>query len=133
MAKSDRLSTQADQIIPTKGSEQYYNAVGALLPEVENFYRYYQVPGLGHCFGGSSGTPTGLFEQLRAWVENGTAPVSTTVQVTDLGEVVQDRILCPYPQKAQYNASCGDVSSIDCWFCIVELSVQSSPDAFSEL
>ncbi|KAK6075036.1 tannase and feruloyl esterase [Seiridium cupressi] len=82
----------ADELIPTKGSEQYYNSVGTLIPEVEDFYRYYQVPGMGHCGGGASGSPLNLFQQLRAWVENGTVPQSTPVTVTDLEGVVQNRI-----------------------------------------
>ncbi|KAK6076032.1 tannase and feruloyl esterase [Seiridium cupressi] len=82
----------ADELIPTKGSEQYYNSVGTLIPEVEDFYRYYQVPGMSHCGGGASGSPLNLFQQLRAWVENGTVPQSTPVTVTDLEGVVQNRI-----------------------------------------
>ncbi|RKK82623.1 hypothetical protein BFJ71_g15211 [Fusarium oxysporum] len=67
----------ADGLIPPKGTEQYYNEVMAVLPDIHDFYRYYEVPGLGHCFGGASGQPTLLFQQLQAWVENGTVPEKT--------------------------------------------------------
>ncbi|KAK9417658.1 putative Tannase/feruloyl esterase [Seiridium unicorne] len=90
----------ADELIPTKGSEQYYNSVGTLIPEVEDFYRYYQVPGMGHCGGGASGSPLNLFQQLRAWVENGTVPQSTPVTVTDLEGVVQNRISSEFSEAA---------------------------------
>ncbi|RBR18081.1 hypothetical protein FVER53590_04332 [Fusarium verticillioides] len=39
----------------------------------------YQVPALGHYWGCKGGQPEALFEQLRAWVENGTEPFSTPV------------------------------------------------------
>ena len=67
---------QADQAIPPKDTEHYYQAVSSTLSDVETFYRHFEVPGLGHCFGGRSGSPTTLFDKLRAWVENGTAPES---------------------------------------------------------
>ncbi|KAI0426737.1 tannase and feruloyl esterase [Xylaria sp. FL1042] len=91
----------SDQIIPPKGTVHYYNAVAATVPEIDDFYRHFEVPGLGHCFGGQSGQPTNLFSQLRAWVENGTAPTQTSVQITDKQGNVQDRVLCRYPQKAK--------------------------------
>lgn len=120
-------------MIPTKGSEDYYNAVGRILPDVKDFYRLYQVPGLGHCFGGPSSTPTGLFEQLRAWVENGTTPGSTSVQITRSDGALDDRIVCPYPQVSQFDTSCGDVALAKCWFCVGELSTESDSRFHSEL
>jgi hypothetical protein len=85
---------------------------------VDNFYRHFEVPGLGHCFGGYSGSPTTLFNLLRAWVENGAAPESASVEVTGLDGEVQQRSLCPYPQTAEPTASatCG-VAETDCWSC----------------
>ena len=92
---------QANQAIPPKGTENYYQAVRNTLPNVETFYRHYEVPGLGHCFGGRSGSPTTLFKQLGAWVENGTATGSVSIEVKELEDEVQKRVLCPYPQKAE--------------------------------
>ncbi|KAL1885591.1 hypothetical protein Plec18167_001086 [Paecilomyces lecythidis] len=89
----------ADPTIPTKSTEAYYRAVRQVIPDVQNFYRYFQSPGLGHCSGGRGGQPTTLFDALRAWVENGTAPDSLPVKVNATGGVEQDRILCPYPAK----------------------------------
>ncbi|KAI1417254.1 tannase and feruloyl esterase [Hypoxylon sp. FL1857] len=106
-----------DNIIPTKGTEKYYQEVSAILPDIHDFYRHYEVPGLGHCFGGRSGSPTSLFDQLRGWVENGTAPEQTPVQLKDVNGTVQDRILCPYPQKARFDKICGDTLNTKRWFC----------------
>ncbi|RYP62637.1 hypothetical protein DL771_009630 [Monosporascus sp. 5C6A] len=78
---------QADDIIPPKGTEAYYQDVSNLLPDVHDFYRHFEIPGLAHCSGGLGGQPTAMFEQLRAWVENGTAPKSSPVTfVNTIGE-----------------------------------------------
>jgi hypothetical protein len=90
--------------------------VSDIAPNTRDFYRYYEVPGLGHCFGGVSGSPTGLFEQLTAWVEGGTVPEQTPVKVA-VGNATHDRILCPYPQLSEFSSSCGDASKAQCWSC----------------
>jgi hypothetical protein len=72
---------------------------------------------MGHCSGGPSGEPTGLFDQLRAWVENGTAPEHTAVEIRDLQGAVNHRILCPYPQKAVFDKDCGVAAAARCWSC----------------
>lgn len=96
---------------------KYYNEVSDLTPNVDDFYRHFEVPGMSHCTGGRSGDPTGLFDQLRAWVENGTAPDTSPVEITDLSGAVQLRILCPYPQKAQFDKDCGTAAEAQCWTC----------------
>ncbi|KAI1122962.1 Tannase/feruloyl esterase [Nemania abortiva] len=108
-----------DNTIPTAGSEQYYKAVASISPDIHNFYRYFEVPGLGHCFGGSSQQPSNLFEQLRLWVENGTAPETTAVNVTDAtgSQVLGSRVLCPYPQRQQLIKGCTDTAAGKCWTC----------------
>lgn len=99
-------------------TEKYYKDVAAGDPDVHDFYRYYEVPGMGHCVGGLSHQPTSLFGQLRAWVENGTAPESTPVKLNVTGGHVHDRILCPYPKKAQLSA-CDNPAIEKCWECAI--------------
>ncbi|GKT39849.1 putative feruloyl esterase [Colletotrichum spaethianum] len=106
-----------DELLPSKGTVKYHDGVLALIPDVRSFYRHFEVPGMGHCAGGASGGPTSLFDQLRAWVENGTAPDQTPVTVTDLEGAVQSRILCPYPQKAAFDRDCGTTAEARCWSC----------------
>ncbi|KAI0599497.1 Tannase/feruloyl esterase [Biscogniauxia sp. FL1348] len=110
---------EADQIVPTKYSETYHAAVSAAVPDVDAFYRYFPVPGLGHCFGGNGPQPTALFAQLRAWVENGTAPDSSPVSYLNVkdGSTQQNTILCPYPRRATLDAGCGDATKGECWVC----------------
>lgn len=91
--------------------------MSSLLPEIHDFYRHFEAPGLGHCFGGKSGQPEGLFEQLRAWVENGTAPEQTPIKITNIDGEEQNRVLCPYPQKPEFDTGCGNSGDSECWAC----------------
>ncbi|KAM0547815.1 hypothetical protein ACHAPJ_010161 [Fusarium lateritium] len=88
-----------DQIIPVKGTRHYYNKVKEIIPQVEKFYRIFEVPGLLHCSGGKGGQPTNTFDALRAWVENGTVPDELPHSFKDDAGDEQNRLLCPYPKK----------------------------------
>lgn len=107
---------QIDQIIPYKSTERYYDSVAKVSPDVHDFYRYFEVPGTEHCFGGPGGQPTAIFRQLQGWVENGTVPESSPIDVTVSGET-HKRILCPYPQKALFDEVCGNPAVAECWSC----------------
>ncbi|KAH8660383.1 Tannase/feruloyl esterase [Xylariales sp. PMI_506] len=107
----------ADGIIPTRGSNHYYDAVSALIPDVQDFYRYFPTPGIGHCFGGPGGTPTTLFDTMRSWVENGTVPEQLPVTFTDTAGRTNNRILCPYPSQVIYNSTCADSTIPECFYC----------------
>ncbi|KAF4446542.1 hypothetical protein F53441_9829 [Fusarium austroafricanum] len=107
----------ADPSISPGGTLQYYNQVSDFVGNITSFYKYYQVPALGHCWGGNGGQPEALFDQLRAWVENGTEPVSSPVVVAKPDNTTQQQILCPYPQKARFDTSCSAKNSTTCWSC----------------
>ncbi|KAJ8125456.1 hypothetical protein O1611_g8183 [Lasiodiplodia mahajangana] len=92
----------ADEITPPQGTEHYYNEVTKSTRDTEGFYRYFQVPGLGHCYGGNGGQPNYVFDALRAWVENGTAPDTIPIDVPRIGQA-RRRVLCPYPQRIRLN------------------------------
>ncbi|SCV50426.1 related to feruloyl esterase B precursor [Fusarium fujikuroi] len=89
-----------DQLIPVKGTRHYYERVREIIPEVASFYRVFEVPGLLHCSGGKGGQPTNTFDALRAWVENGIVPAELPHSFKDDNSYEQQRLLCPYPQKA---------------------------------
>ncbi|KAF9873013.1 hypothetical protein CkaCkLH20_09523 [Colletotrichum karsti] len=107
----------ADQSISPGGTLRYYNKVNDFVGNASSFYKYYRVPGLEHCWGGKGGQPEAIFSQLRAWVENGTEPQSSPVVVKTLDDTYQQQILCPYPQKALFDSSCGTSNSTACWSC----------------
>ncbi|KUM56866.1 hypothetical protein ACN42_g10335 [Penicillium freii] len=106
----------ADNSIPTKSSEHYYQQVNELFPDIQDFYRYFEAPGLGHCAGGNGGQPLTTFDALRSWVEEGIAPEDLPANFNGIGGVEQGRILCPYPAKAVYQG--GNVSDAKSFKCI---------------
>ena len=69
---------------------------------LQDFYRLFRAPGVGHCGGGSGPQPQNLFDALVSWVEQGTAPQQILAQTAG-GAVT--RPLCPYPQTAVYSGS----------------------------
>ena len=96
----------------------YYDAVTTLDPDVQSFYRLFESPGLGHCFGGSGPYPNTIFDSLVAWVEEGTAPDNLTASFIDLEGTRRQRILCPYPERAHYDGT-GDPMVVDSFYCSI--------------
>lgn len=88
----------ADEIIPPEGTTAYYQQVLELDPTAGSFYRVFEAPGVAHCFGGAGFVPHSAFDQLVAWVENGTVPDTLTATNMD-GHL---RELCPYPKEQSY-------------------------------
>jgi hypothetical protein len=82
---------------------------------VQQFYRLFRVPGIGHC-GLSATASTAVFDALINWVENGVAPDQIDVTITISGSVLGRR-LCPYPQWAIYDTTCGDTTNASCYHC----------------
>ena len=100
---------------------------------VDDFYRLFMVPGMGHCGGGSGpnvfgngSTVTGaandperdLVTALDLWVDKGVAPdhfIGTGKAVGDPAKVLT-RPLCAYPKTARYNGS-GDINDASNFTC----------------
>ena len=121
----------ADSALAPMNSVNYYNSVRSALfrkttaepgsfSEIQNFYRLFMVPGMGHCFGGPGATEIGesadppvvdaehdLMKALERWVEQGVAPekiIASHYVDGDPARGVQfERPLCPYPQVARYD------------------------------
>jgi hypothetical protein len=100
----------ADQLIPVNGSKDYYARVEALDPDVRDFYRYFEVPGVQHCSGGPGLFPATALESLVAWVEKGEAPGSIEGV---LGNV--KRPVCAWPLVAAYKG--GNVDEAESFEC----------------
>lgn len=115
--QKSNFEEQADLIIPTRGSEQYYDAVTAVDATVHDYYRLFLAPGLDHCFGGAGAYPAGTFDAMRDWVENGTVPeiLMATSSPDALGNSIT-RPLCPYPKKQVYNGK-GDSTTGEGFYC----------------
>lgn len=105
-------------MVPPAATRKYYTDV--LKEDAsarDKFFRHFEIPGLAHCLGGRGSQPLGMFEQLRNWVEEGDAPDSSPVSVTDLAGKVQLRLACAWPEKAVFDRGCGDSARRECWAC----------------
>ncbi len=82
---------------------------------VTSWSRFYFVPGMGHCQGGSA--TLDRFDMLSAvvdWVEKGVAP--DRVVATGPAFPGRSRPLCPYPQHAEYTGH-GDPNDASNFVC----------------
>jgi feruloyl esterase len=133
-----------DVALAPVGSIEYYEQVVAFLgkypdprntgsTKVEDFYRLFMVPGMGHCAGGLGPNSFGnagpapvmdadhdIIMALERWVEKGVAPE----KIIGTGPVAGDpskkltRPLCPYPKTARYNGT-GDPNDASSFTCAV--------------
>jgi feruloyl esterase len=136
-----------DAAIAPRDSIAYYNKVEAFLKQfpdprsrastrVQDFYRLFMVPGMGHCGGGVGPNHFGnddiqdaehdLLLALDRWVMEGVAPdriVATGERVSaerDNPKPVKfTRPLCPYPQVAHYQGA-GDTNEAGHFACANE-------------
>ncbi|KAI1866439.1 hypothetical protein JX265_007740 [Neoarthrinium moseri] len=134
----------SDPLIPSLNAPAWHNTVEDFYRslgksnEVQDFYRLFMVPGMGHCSSGAGawvidGASQGGIEppvtdsnysmllSLVDWVEGGTsaAPerVIGTKYVGDVAPLVQfTRPVCRWPHVAKYNGL-GDVANADSWSC----------------
>jgi len=105
----------------------YHQKAQALDPAISDFYRMFFSPGIGHCSGGTGVVPSDPIGQLRAWVENGTAPayltaasqypVNASSSYLANGTDTRYLDLCPYPAVNQYRGT-GDPALAASWTCV---------------
>ena len=102
---------------------------------VQDFYRLFMVPGMGHCGGGIGPNNFGngasstadpeqdVFAALERWVEKGIPPQKLigAGKVTGDSSKALTRPLCPYPQVAKYNGS-GDPNAESSFTCAIPAS-----------
>ena len=134
-----------DAAIPASASIEYYDRVRTFMAKypdgrstspaaVDQFYRLFMVPGMGHCAGGigpntfgnggrSAASPTAdpdrdVVAALERWVERGVAPDRIIASGTQGGDASKPmtRPLCPYPQTARYNGA-GDPYVAESFTC----------------
>ncbi len=113
-----------DQLIMPQGVLHYYRQMAERyggkkdddFSDVQQFYRLFRGPGVGHCAGGVGPQPQNLFGALVNWVENGVAPEVIQAQNSTAGVVTRTRPLCPYPQTAIYkgSGSTDDATNFSC-------------------
>lgn len=113
----------ADQLIFPNGTEHYYKRVAEQVEDVQDFYRYFEAPGVAHCRGGAGPQPVGELEALVKWVEQGVAPNElSAVNATlyggspNAGQSLPTRKLCAWPKKQKYNG--GDPLKAESFECV---------------
>jgi hypothetical protein len=98
----------------SQNSRFYYDGVTTGDPNVHNYYRHFEAPGVGHCYTGTGLYPAGIFDSMVRWVEAGEVPDYLKVDVF----AGKQRILCPYPQKARYKGT-GDTYAASSYYCSI--------------
>ncbi|KAK0385306.1 hypothetical protein NLU13_7782 [Sarocladium strictum] len=106
----------SDQLLSAGIVRRYYDQVSQRLDDVQDFYRYFEIPGLGHCNAGPQ-HPDSTFDALRLWVEEGVAPETLPYRQPDAEGNIGDRVACPYPQAATYKSCCGNPTLAECYEC----------------
>ena len=83
---------------------------------VQNSYRLFMVPSMGHCWYGDGPTSFDPISAIDQWVEKGTAPDRIIASRWVDGKIDRTRPLCPYPQVAEYKgtASTDDANNFVC-------------------
>jgi Tannase and feruloyl esterase len=111
---------QADPLIYPGGSIDYYERTEKQMGGRDNtakFLRLFLAPGVGHCGGGQGPAPSGQFETMVTWAEDGTAPETLAAIRRDrTGAVTRSRPLCRYPLLAHYTGrgSTDDAANFAC-------------------
>ena len=124
----------ADSAIAPENGLNYYRKVRSVMGDVDDFYRVFMAPGMGHCYGGPGPNSFGngnndgpvidakhdLLKALETWVERRGAPdkIIATKYFGDIPAkgIAFQRPLCPYPQISRYNGygQIADPSSFKC-------------------
>ncbi|KAK6085534.1 feruloyl esterase b precursor [Seiridium cupressi] len=96
-----------DPLIPSNGTVDYYERATAFNGDISEYYRFFLAPGVGHCGGGPGLDPSStVFDVLRAWVENGTAPETLPAVGPAVGssstQATRAVDLCLYPKILTY-------------------------------
>ncbi|KAL3456644.1 tannase and feruloyl esterase family protein [Aspergillus heterothallicus] len=125
----------SDAIISPENSMRYYDKVARTMrashSELDEFYRFFRISGMGHCIGGpgagnfgqgapAPGASDDILEDIIAWVEKGVAPERLTgakyVNDTPAEGVAWQRAHCRYPYLTTYKGV-GDPYAVDSWKC----------------
>ena len=124
-----------DPIITSESSEMFYNHVsntmGLSSSQLDQFYRYFRISGMGHCQtadgAGSIGQGLGTFAgndpqdnvllAMVQWVEQGIAPDYVRGTKFNGSQVVYRRKHCKYPKRNEYVGP-GSYEDENAWNCV---------------
>ena len=109
----------ADAVVPAQDTINYFEAVAREiggLAAVQDFFRLFLVPGMGHCGGDVSLDSFAALTALEQWVEEGRLPRGLISEQRHNDRVVRTRPLCAYPEVARYSGagSSDDAGNFTC-------------------
>ena len=109
----------ADQTLTAYMSVNYYDSVLAKMGEktVNDFYRFYLIPGMFHCAGGVGCNTVDWLTAIVDWVEKGKAPASLLGAQMEGSVTKRTRPICPYPQVARYKGT-GSINEAGNFNCV---------------
>jgi feruloyl esterase len=108
-----------DPVVNALDTIAYYESVKAKQGSqaaIDQFFRLFLVPGMGHCGGGTGTSSFDMVEALDTWVERGGTPESVPAARVVGGTVNRIRPICAYPTLARYmgTGSVDDAASFRC-------------------
>jgi Tannase and feruloyl esterase len=122
-----QLHGMEDGAIRWRHDIDYYHRVNAYFggnpfdfSSLQQWYRFFPMPGVGHCTGGLGGgagpSVVDPFLALVNWVETGVAPATLLAQGGAGAPATRTRPLCPFPSTAVYkgSGSTDDASNFVC-------------------
>jgi feruloyl esterase len=132
-----------DQVITSDNSERYYKKLAQTMnlppSDLDAFYRYFRISGMGHCAGGPGAWNIGqaysadpksfepednILLAMVNWVEKGVAPdfVRGTKYVNDTAALGVDfrRKHCKFPTRNRYVGP-GNYTDENAWKCVLDL------------
>ena len=95
---------QISPLNATQYHQRVAEAVGAA-SDIDDSYRLFMAPGMGHCGGGEGPSVFDKMVPLESWVEQGEAPDRIVASHQTDGVIDRTRPLCPYPQTAVYTGT----------------------------
>ena len=107
-----------DDFIPVYSSIQYYERLQNRYDPamLENFVRFYTIPGMGHVTGVFNARIATL-DALEAWVEKGEAPGELVASDANEASAGRTRPVCRYPNWPRYRGS-GSVDEARNFSCV---------------
>jgi feruloyl esterase len=121
----------ADPIVPPQDTIAYYDAVGREmggLAATQEFFRFFAVPGMGHCMGGPGPNTFDALHALEQWREQGIAPNELPASHTTNGIVDRTRPVCAYPNVARYLGT-GSADAAASFACVAPAATDNAPAA----
>ena len=109
-----------DTLIVAEDTLDYFNEMvnatfDGSLTQASDSARLFLAPGMGHCRGGPGPDSWDKLAPMVNWVEYGIAPDFVTAEHRTNGQVDNQRLVCAYPQQAQYVGPFGGANDPNNW------------------